>query len=540
MRSTRRFALAAVAVFLPAAAQGCFESIPDLVVVDGGGAGSGDGGGCAPESLVACYHGPAETEGVGICRAGSAPCANPDDPAVCQGQTLPTVEACATSPEALDDDCNGETNEHCANFAARFGDTAIQGIEALAVYDDGDLLVSGRNTGKIDLGGTTLTATGTEAFVARLGPEGEHRWSRAISGTNTTTARTVASTGADAYVGGAFKQSVSVGGKSATSNDSNFAIWVARLTDIGTTWLRSYGGSGSRLSDLASTSDGAVVFVGALGEAADFGVAGTVVPQGGLDALVAKISSAGTPVWARGFGAAGPDEAVHLAADAAGDIYVTGSFSATADFGCPIGEHESEGSTDAFVAKLSGTDGSCVWSRAFGGPGDAIGTAIAVGDGLHVLIRFTDSLSDGDTSWESEGDEDTLLAVLDPASGEVQRARAFGGPGKQSAWDAAVGPGGELAVAFSINGSVDFGGGTIDVAEVGAEVDDAAVALFDADGEHVWSRRFGGDDDDDAIRVRFDDGGALWVGGEFTGTIDLGTGPMLSEVTDAYLMRLTP
>jgi hypothetical protein len=59
--------------------------------------------------MVSCYPGPAGTQDVGACKAGSAPC-NDQGTAVgaCVGAVLPVAETCSTP---VDDDCNGMTNE---------------------------------------------------------------------------------------------------------------------------------------------------------------------------------------------------------------------------------------------------------------------------------------------------------------------------------------------------------------------------------------------------------------------------------------------
>ena len=154
-----------------------------------------------------------------------------------------------------------------------------------------------------------------------------------------------------------------------------------------------------------------------------------------------------------------------------------------------------------------------------------------VGDeGFHLRLAPHAGFGSGDLLFVSG------QIPLDPATGEVLRSQAFGGPGKQEIWWLAV-DGDRVAMALSVNGEVDFGGGRIVVQQVGEDVDDAAVVLLDGALDHVWSRSWGGDGDDDAFAAALG-AGSLFVGGEFTGTIDVGTGPMLSNVTDAYLLRI--
>jgi hypothetical protein len=64
---------------------------------------------CQPNATVSCYSGPAGTAGVGICKAGTALCNDQGTVlGTCTGEGLPAAETCNN---AVDDNCNGQTNE---------------------------------------------------------------------------------------------------------------------------------------------------------------------------------------------------------------------------------------------------------------------------------------------------------------------------------------------------------------------------------------------------------------------------------------------
>lgn len=82
---------------------------------------------CEPEgSVEACYPGNANKSGVGACRVGSKRCQNGRF-TKCDAYVLPSVEACG---DAVDNDCDGVTNEFCACDVAAPGTDCYGGPAA--------------------------------------------------------------------------------------------------------------------------------------------------------------------------------------------------------------------------------------------------------------------------------------------------------------------------------------------------------------------------------------------------------------------------
>lgn len=112
------------------------------------------------------------------------------------------------------------------------------------------------------------------------------------------------------------------------------------------------------------------------------------------------------------------------------------------------------------------------------------------------------------------------VAVFRSWSRSFGSAEPFEDPGA-AALDAV----GNFIVVGSFEGTVDFGGGPL--TSVGG--DDAYVVKYAAsDGRHLWSRRFGGSDFDNALTVAVDRDGDVLVGGYFHGVADFGGAPLMS------------
>ena len=83
---------------------------------------------------------------------------------------------------------------------------------------------------------------------------------------------------------------------------------------------------------------------------ADFGN-GPLNSAGGEDAFVAKLDPSGGHLWAKTFGDVQDQAGSGIVADAAGNVFVIGTFQSTANFGS--GTLTSAGERDIFVAKFA-------------------------------------------------------------------------------------------------------------------------------------------------------------------------------------------
>ncbi len=160
-----------------------------------------------------------------------------------------------------------------------------------------------------------------------------------------------------------------------------------------------------------------------------------------------------------------------MALDSQGNIIVAGSFSGRQNFGG--GDIVSHGAVDIFIAKYS-SSGAYLWSQAIGGAGSDWAKAVAVDPTGNIFI----------TSWSGSG-------------------------------------------------SVDFGGGPINILS-------AYLAKYSPDGYYQWARSLG-TNIADGTALDTDSNGDVIVGGTFVGPCDFGGGPVPSVANnDAFLARYSP
>jgi hypothetical protein len=84
----------------------------------------------------------------------------------------------------------------------------------------------------------------------------------------------------------------------------------------------------------------------------DFG-GGNLVSAGGTDIVVAKYSPTGTHLWSQRFGSTDSDRGNTVATDASGNVFMTGRFGETVDFGG--GDLVSAGLSDIVIMKYGAT-----------------------------------------------------------------------------------------------------------------------------------------------------------------------------------------
>src|SRR6185312_3924108 len=117
------------------------------------------------------------------------------------------------------------------------------------------------------------------------------------------------------------------------------------------------------------------------------GVLQTTV-QGPENVFVAKYGPTGTLLYSSLLGGSGPDYGFGIAADAAGDAYVTGYAWSPSIPGAPAGgaQATNNGGGDAFVAKLNPTGTALVYFTYLGGTSLDEGNAIALDGSLNAYI----------------------------------------------------------------------------------------------------------------------------------------------------------
>ena len=318
-------------------------------------------------------------------------------------------------------------------------------------------------------------------------------------------------------------------------------MFVAKYSSSGTPiWSRSMGGGATdTVAGVTVDGNGDVVLTGYFQNTADLG-GGTLTsgPLGGFSSVVAKYASAnGAFQWAKNFPATADNYGTGIAVDASNNILMAGSFSGKINYGG--GDLQSAGFSDIGILKLSSA-GSYIWSMRFGGVSGDSPTGVAVDHNGDVVVTggFHETMPVGTTTLTSAGYEDIFLMKLRGTDGVPQWAERFGGAanddeGKQLAVDT----NNNIVLTGTFMVSASLGGSTF----VGAGGTDIFVAKYSTAGGHLWSKQFGGTENDAGLGVAVDGGNNVRMVGKFRATASFGTTPLTSAGSDdGVIVGLTP
>jgi hypothetical protein len=366
---------------------------------------------------------------------------------------------------------------------------------------NGDIYITGWFRGTAYFGSTTLTSVGEDdVFVAKLDSNGDWQWAVRGGGIMYDGAYKISvDSQSNIYLTGYF-YNISVFGSYQIISNGEFDIFVAKLDPDGNwLWAASGGGIQSDMgNDICVDSTGSAIITGYFQGTAWFG---STTLTGESKAFVAKLDTNGTWQWAVAGTGTSTDVGNGICVDVNGNIYTTGSFEGSIEFG--PSSLICEGASDVFVTKLD-TAGEWQWAVRGGGnydgcpPLNDAGNDICIDilGNMYITGVFASTALFGTIPLTSYGDEDIFIAKLD-SNGNWLAAISAGGPSGILYWgDKGTG----ISVAFLdqiyligiFNSTVSFGstnftsqgGDDVCVARIGFGF---AKPDLDCNGQLFWS-----------------------------------------------------
>lgn len=507
---------------------------------------------CVPGSKLPCYDGPANTEDKGLCHAGERTC-NPDGQAygACIGQVLPVPETCNTPG---DDDCNGVVNDQGVGCACVAGATSAcydgpVGTENQGICKSGTRTCDAQGQSFGPCMNQTLPMVEDCTTVADencdgLTPPcpGTTIWSHNRGDTVDDEANSVAIDNLGNVIIGGYGTLNPDFGCGPMVIGPNYSALIYKLTPDGNNclWQRNFVSNGlnHKAEVKAVTTDpaGNIFAAGIFFNGIRFndGIsnvfhANTSVDES--DVYLAKFDPQGKYLWSKPFGSSGSQVLKAIKADSQGNVYITGMFANTINFGgVPATNLISGGQLDIFLAKFDPM-GTHLWSKKFGDFSQQAGYGVTVDPADNVIITGPNysTVNCGGGNMSSQGLADPYVCKFSPA-GVYMSQRQIGAVMDQTPLGIAVDAAGNLAVVGTFAGTLNFGndpaGNNVSITSVAGN--DAWIVKLAPDLKTIWAKRGGGPDNQEFDSVTSDPMGNFIASGFLSGSGDFGFGNLVN------------
>lgn len=310
-------------------------------------------------------------------------------------------------------------------------------------------------------------------------------------------------------------------------------------------WARSFDGSSNQNAINAITTDasGNIYTVGRYSGVVDLDPSPSAIytvtagAGSGAGIFVSKLDASGNFVWAFGIkGTSGANYGNGITTDAAGNVYLVGSFSSTLDFDpAPTTKTLAAlNGSDVFVGKYTSA-GNLVWVGQIGGGGGTWGKAIAVDASQNVYTTgWFNGIADMNpapaavSNFTSMGAQDMFVSKLD-ASGNFVWARQIGGPLMESPYAIAVDNSSNIYLTGNFAGTTDFdpSAATYTLTSFGSTGSSIFLCKLDASGLFTWANAFGSSNgnNDGVLGLVLSSQGNIFITGGFYDTVDFDPSP---------------
>ena len=287
-------------------------------------------------------------------------------------------------------------------WATSFGYSPFMDFgNSMAADGTGNSFYAGAFENSLQLGSTTVNSPGKNLFVARFDPAGGVTWVKHFPNNSFfegTIYDIVTDAAGNAYVTGAFEDDITIGTTTLSAAILGPDFFLVKLDPAGNVvWLKHGTGSSNDEANSLSLDGMGNIYLAGYSFSFSFTYDGQPVTGSG-DGFLLKVNAAGQLVWGKRLEA----DFMEVATDAAGNGYLTGSFSDTSlGFGNNVTVTHLGGSAfyTGFVAGFNSA-GVFSWARVIGGEGaepnrvrvDPLGNAVVAGTFNNVFTYGTYSL----------------------------------------------------------------------------------------------------------------------------------------------------
>jgi len=249
----------------------------------------------------------------------------------------------------------------------------------MTVGSNGSLYIVGSTYGS--LGATT--AGEADAFVTKYDSNGNWQWAKQLGTAAWDEAKGVAVDNAgNVFITGHTKGNLA----SPTANQGDADAWVAKYDSSGNqTWIKQLGTVTEDVANAVAVDNLGSVYISGSTRGSDFNNPSQLLNSGDTNAFLAKFdSNSGNFIWSRQHGWGNYDTSTGIAADSAGNVYITGR------------TIHSDNNVDAWVAHYT-SNGDGRWWQPFGGGTEQASNSIALNSTGFYIAGYTGESLNGQT-----------------------------------------------------------------------------------------------------------------------------------------------
>ena len=432
-------------------------------------------------------------------------------------------------------------------YAKRIGGSGNEQANSLTVDSNGNIYLTGVFEGIVDFDPGPGTANlNAGIFFSKYDAAGNYIYAKRIGGAGSDKCYDITlDEKNNVYVTGLFIGTKDfdpgAGIVNLTSSGGNSSdIFFAKYDTSGNyVYAKSIGSWGYEHGyRLATDSSGNVYVTGVFEGTVDFdpgnGIA-NLSSAGNADIFFAKYDTTGNYVYAKRLGGASFVNCNSLVVDRIGNVYITGSFQSTIDFDPDLGTvnlTSSSGSADIFFAKYN-ISGNYVYAKRIGGSQSDVGNSLSLDNNNNIYIGgFFGGTVDFDpgigiVNLTSAGGNDIFFAKYD-SFGNYIYAKGMGGGSTELDINLSANTNGVVFISARFEGTVDFDPGSGIIYLSG---DGFFLGKYASTGSYLYAKSLGSNDFEDAISLKVNKNGDVYITGSFKGTVDFDPGPGTAILT---------
>ncbi len=319
-------------------------------------------------------------------------------------------------------------------------------------------------------------------------------------------------------------------------------------------WAKEFKGNKSeRWNSIVIGHSGNIYSSGFFNDTVDFdpgpGQYNLVSAKGNSDIFICKQNTSGSLLWVKQL--TGPDFIAksNQSVDDSGNVYISGTFSGTVDFDPGIATNylTSSSMDDIFIVKLD-SSGNFLWVKKLDGPSQNRSWVITFDHSGSICIAgFFYSTTDFDPGpgiyrLNTIGGQNPFILKLD-ASGNFIWVKQFIS-NTMEIFSLTTDAKGNIYTTGEFKYSLDFdpGPGSFNLSASGSGSADIFISKLNTDGNFVWAKRIGGQDEDWGYAIAADNDGNIYCAGNFQKLVDFDPGPATYNFTafleDMFILKL--